>query len=181
VNRYAADETKRLPHWESQRSDNVKETTMATCSDLMTRNPVWCLASDVVGSVAQLMKQEAVGLLPVVDEQQAKRVIGVVSDRDLVLNVLGEGRRSAITVIGDVMTAKAVTCRADEALDAALSAMGQHQIRRIPIIDESGTLVGIIALADVALHVDDAAAATSEIVRRISKPTPVHPSMAVAE
>jgi CBS domain-containing protein len=59
--------------------------------------------------------------------------------------------------------------------------MGQHQIRRIPIIDESGTLVGIIALADVALHVDDAAAATSEIVRRISKPTPVHPSMAVAE
>jgi CBS domain-containing protein len=153
---------------------------MAICSDLMSRNPVSCLASDVVGSVAQVMKQDDVGLLPVVDDQQAKRVIGVVTDRDLVLNVLAEGRRPDITAIGDVMTAKPVTCRADEALDTALSTMAQHQIRRIPIIDESGALVGIIALADVALHVDDADT-TSEIVRKISKPTPVHPSMAVAE
>jgi CBS domain-containing protein len=107
---------------------------MVTGSDLMTRSAVWCLPSDLVGSVAQLMKQEEVGLLPVVDDQQAKRVIGVITDRDLALNVLAEGRRPDITAIGDVMTANPVTCRADEALDSALSAMAQHQIRRVPIV-----------------------------------------------
>jgi CBS domain-containing protein len=153
---------------------------MATCSDLMTRSPVWCFATDVVSSVAQLMKEADVGSLPVLDDPRTKRVIGVVTDRDLVLNVLAEGRRPDIIAIGDVMTAKPVTCRADDALDTALSALAQHQIRRVPIVDETEALVGIIALADVALRVEDAAA-TSEIVRRISTPTPVHPSMAVAE
>lgn len=153
---------------------------MATCSDLMTGNPVWCLASDVVSSAAQLMKREEIGLLPVVDDQHEKKVIGVVTDRDLVLNVLAEGRRADATPIGDVMTANPVTCRADDVLEHALSAMAQHQIRRVPVVNDSGAIVGIIAQADVALRVDDPTT-TSEIVRKISKPTPIHPSMAVSE
>ena len=153
---------------------------MTTCGDLMTRSPVCCFTTDAVSSVALVMKEAEVGLLPVLDDPVTKRVIGVVTDRDLVLSVLAEGRRPDSTAIGDVMTARPVTCRADDALDTALLALAQHQIRRVPIIDETGALVGIIALADVALHVDDATA-TSEVVRRISTPTPVHPSMAVAE
>jgi CBS domain-containing protein len=143
------------------------------------KEPVWCLPSDVVGSVAQVMKREEVGSLPVVDEH-TNRVIGVITDRDLVLNVLAEARRPDITPIGDVMTPRPVTCRADEALDCALSALAQHQIRRVPIVNEGGALVGIIAQADVALHVEDSTT-TSEIVRKISKPTPIHPSMAIAK
>jgi CBS domain-containing protein len=152
---------------------------MATCSDLMTRNPVWCLASDAVRTAAQLMKQEEIGLLPVVDNQHQKKVVGVVTDRDLVLNVVAEGRPDT-TSIGDVMTGNPVTCRADDALEHALSAMAQHQIRRVPVVNESGAIVGIIAQADVALRVDDPTT-TTEIVRKISKPTPIHPSVAVAK
>src|SRR4026209_787698 len=127
-----------------------KEIPMATCSDLMTRNPVWCLASEPARTAAQLMKQEEIGLLPVVDDQLQKKVVGVVTDRDLVLNVVAEGRPDT-TPIGDVMTGNPVTCRVDDALEHALSAMAQHQIRRVPVVNESGAIVGIIAQADVAL------------------------------
>jgi CBS domain-containing protein len=153
---------------------------MATCSDLMTGNPVWCLASDLVSSAAQLMKHEEIGLLPVVEDQHDKRVIGVVTDRDLVLNVIAEGRRPDATPIRDVMTANPVTCRDGDAIEHALSAMAQHQIRRVPVVNDRGAIVGIIAQADVALRVDDPTT-TTEILRKISKPTPIHPSMAVVE
>jgi CBS-domain-containing membrane protein len=78
------------------------------------------------------------------------------------------------------MTAKPVTCRADDDLEQAISAMAQHQIRRVPIVDESEQIVGIIAQADIALRIDDPTA-TTEMLRKISKPTPVHPSMAITE
>lgn len=96
------------------------------------------------------------------------------------LNVVAEGRRPDTTPIGDVMTGSPVTCRADDALEHALSAMAQHQIRRVPVVNESGAVVGIIAQSDVALRVDDPTT-TSEIVRKISKPTPIHPSTAIAK
>ena len=86
---------------------------MATCSDLMTKNPIWCVSTDSVSNAAQLMKREEVGLLPVVEEQQNKKVIGVVTDRDLVVTVIAEGRRPEATVIADVMTRNPVTCHAD--------------------------------------------------------------------
>jgi CBS domain-containing protein len=146
----------------------------------MTRNPVWCLASDVVSSAAQLMKHEEIGLLPVVEDQHDKRVIGVVTDRDLVVNVIAEGRLPDLTPVGDVMTANPVTCRDNDALEHALSAMAQHQIRRVPVVNDSGAIVGIIAQADVVLRVEDPTTA-AEILKKISKPTPIHPSMAVVE
>jgi CBS domain-containing protein len=146
----------------------------------MTTNPVWCFSADTVTNAAQLMKHEDVGLLPVVKDQQDRRVIGVVTDRDLVLNLVAEARQPDTTRIADVMTAKPVTCRADDGVELALSAMSQHQIRRVPIVNEDEQIVGIIAQADIALRIDDPTA-TTEVLRRISKPTPVHPSMAISE
>jgi len=153
---------------------------MPTCRDLMTKNPIGCVSTDSVSTAAQLMKHEEVGWLPVVEDQQHKKVIGVVTDRDLVVNVVAEGRRPESTVITDVMTRSPVTCHADDSLASGLAAMTQHQIRRIPIVDDDGAIVGIIAQADVALHVDDPTT-VSEVVRKISRPTPVHPSMAIRE
>src|SRR5215204_7815316 len=103
-----------------------------TCSDLITKNPIWCVSTDSVSNAAQLMKREEVGLLPVVEEQQNKNVIGVVTDRDLVVTVIAEGRRPEATVIADVMTRNPVTCHADDSLESGLAAMAQHQIRRVP-------------------------------------------------
>jgi CBS domain-containing protein len=153
---------------------------MSTCRDVMTTNPVSCSSTDTVRSAAQLMKREDVGFLPVVKDREDKKLIGVVTDRDLVLNLIAETRQADVTTIADIMAAKPVTCRADDDVERAMSAMAQHQIRRVPIVDESEQIVGIIAQADIALRIDDPTA-TTEVIRRISKPTPVHPSMAIAE
>ena len=153
---------------------------MSRCRDLMTTDPVSCSSTDTVKSAAQLMKREDVGFLPVVRDQEDKKVIGVVTDRDLVLSAIAEARHADTTTIADIMTAKPVTCRADDDLEQAISAMAQHQIRRVPIVDESEQIVGIIAQADIALRIDDPTA-TTEMLRKISKPTPVHPSMAITE
>jgi CBS domain-containing protein len=157
-----------------------KETTMSRCRDLMTTNPVSCSSTDTVRSAARLMKREDVGFLPVVNDREDQKLIGVVTDRDLVLNLIAEARQPDMTTIADIMTAKPVACRADDDVERAMSAMAQHQIRRVPIVDESDQIVGIIAQADIALRIDDPTA-TTEVIRRISKPTPVHPSMAIAE
>jgi len=175
------------PSTDLQRTERIRcvrhlpmEATMSRCRDLMTTNPVSCSSTDTVRSAAQLMKREDVGFLPVVRDQEDKKVIGVVTDRDLVLNAIAEARQADTTTIADIMTAKPVTCRADDDLGRAISAMAQHQIRRVPIVDESERIVGIIAQADIALRLDDPAA-TTEVLRKISKPTPAHPSMAIAE
>jgi len=146
----------------------------------MTKNPICCLSTDSASHAAQLMKHEEVGLLPVVQDQDDQRVIGVVTDRDLVVHVVANGRRPDDTVVADVMTANPVMCHADDSLEQGLAAMAQHQVRRVPIVDHVGRIVGIIAQADVALHLDDPTT-ISEVVRKISKPTPVHPSMAITE
>jgi CBS domain-containing protein len=146
----------------------------------MTQNPVWCLPTDTVSHGAQLMKHEDIGLLLVVNDRQNKRLLGVVTDRDLVLNLVAEAQQPDTTRIADVMTPKPVTCRADDDVERALSAMAQHQIRRVPIVNELEQPIGIIAQADIALRIDDPTATTA-VLRRISKPTPVHPSMAIAE
>lgn len=153
---------------------------MSRCRDLMTTNPVSCSSTDTVRSAAQLMKREEVGFLPVVKDRQDKKLIGVVTDRDLVLNLIAEARHADMTTIADIMTAKPVTCRADDDLQQAISAMAQHQIRRVPIVDETEQIVGIIAQADIALRIDDPTA-TTDVLRQISKPTPLHPSMAIAK
>ena len=153
---------------------------MSKCRDLMTAHPVWCSSTDTVRNAAQLMKREDVGFLPVVNDREDQKLIGVVTDRDLVLNLIAEARQPDMTTIADIMTAKPVTCRADDDLEQAISAMAQHQIRRVPIVDESEQIVGIIAQADIVLRIDDPTA-TTEVLRKISKPTPVHPSMAIAE
>jgi CBS domain-containing protein len=103
----------------------------------------------------------------------------VITDRDLVVHVLAESRLPDATAVSDVMSADPVTCHPDDPLDRAVSAMAQHQIRRVPIVNKDGELVGIIAQADIALTDDEAT--TAEVVKRISKPTPVHPSMSIRE
>jgi hypothetical protein len=89
----------------TRRTAKLKETSMATCSDLMTKNPICCLSTDSASHAAQLMKHEEVGLLPVVQDQDDQRVIGVVTDRDLVVHVVANGLRPDDTVVADVMTA----------------------------------------------------------------------------
>jgi CBS domain-containing protein len=119
----------------------------------MTENPICCLPEDNVGQAARIMRRERAGSIPVVTDELKKELIGVITDRDLAYKVVGESRDAMRTQVYDVMTAAAVACRADDDVISALLAMQEHQIRRIPVMDNSGRLVGVISDTDIAVRV----------------------------
>jgi CBS domain-containing protein len=89
---------------------------MKTCKDVMTPNPVCCLPTDNVIEVAQTMKRENIGPIPVIDNTESQKLIGIITDRDLAMKIVGEGRDPRSTRVEAEMTPKVVTCRADDEL-----------------------------------------------------------------
>ncbi len=138
------------------------------CGEAMTINPACCFGGDTVAKAAQLMKNENVGSVPVIDNEQTKQLIGIVTDRDLALKIVAEGRNASSTQVELVMRRDLIMCREGDDLQAALAAMGKHQVRRIPIVNGQNRLVGIIAQADIATRVGNEKQ-TGEVVEQISK------------
>jgi CBS domain-containing protein len=134
----------------------------------MTKNPVYCLPGDRVTKVAQLMKSTDIGSVPIVEDEQSKRLVGIVTDRDLAVKMVAEERDVKTCKADEAMSRGVVTCRAEDDLEKALDAMSGNQLRRIPVVDDNGMLVGIIAQADVATRVNRSEA-TAAIVKEISQ------------
>jgi CBS domain-containing protein len=141
---------------------------MKKCSDVMTKDPTCCLPTDRVSSVAQLMNTENVGAIPVVESNQSKKLIGIITDRDLALKVVANERDPKSTTVADVMTSDVVTCYVDDDIQKAVDAMADHQLRRMPVVDHNHMIVGIIAQADVATRLDQPKD-TAEMVKEISQ------------
>jgi len=141
---------------------------MKKCSEVMTGNPVCCLQDDMVADVAELMRSENSGSIPVVENKETKNLVGIVTDRDLALRIVAEGLDAKSTKVEVVMTRKVVTCLANDDLQKALDAMAEHQLRRIPVVDNDNRVVGIISQADVATRGDDPEK-TAELVKEISQ------------
>jgi CBS domain-containing protein len=141
---------------------------MPNCSQLMAHDPVGCLASDTVDEAGQLMRQEDAGSLPVIENLQNKKLLRIITDRDIALKVVAEKRDGGSTRAQEVMKHNPVTCRADNDLQVALDAMASHQVRRIPVVDDKNQVVGIISQSDVATRVSEPAR-TAELVKGISK------------
>ena len=138
---------------------------MAKCREVMTKDPASCSASETVTKVAGLMKQHDVGSVPVVESD---RLVGIVTDRDIVLKVVAGGRSPEQAAVKEVMTPNPVSCKEDDDLEYALRLMKERQVRRMPIVDGGGRLTGIIAQADVATRVNRDAK-TGELVEAISE------------
>ena len=141
---------------------------MKKCSEVMTKSPVCCLPNAMAADVAELMNSGNIGSIPVIENEQTKKIIGIVTDRDLTLKIVAKGLDAKSTKVEAVMTRKVVTCRADDDLQKALDAMAEHQLRRIPVVDADHKIVGIIAQADVATRVDQPEK-TAEMVKEISQ------------
>ena len=120
------------------------------CSEFMTENPVCCLPNDSVSQAARVMRRDHISPVPVVSDERTREIIGIVTDRDLAIKVVAESRDPNRTTVGDVMTHAIVVCRENDDLSSALSAMEEYQIRRVPVIDHGGRLVGIISQEDVS-------------------------------
>jgi len=141
---------------------------MKKCSDVMTQNPVCSLPNDGVVKVARLMQSKDIGSVPIIENEQTKKLVGMVTDRDLALKIVAERRDPKSATAEEVMTRQVVTCQADDKVQKALDAMSEHQLRRIPVVDNNNALVGIIAQADVATRVDKPEK-TAELVKDISQ------------
>lgn len=141
---------------------------MKKARDVMTKDLIYASPQDTVSHVAQLMKREDIGPVLIVDNEESKRLVGIVTDRDLALKVVAEGRDPQTTYVEEVMTRKLITSRPDDDIDNAMKAMAQYQLRRIPVVEDDNRLVGIISQADVATRVDEPEK-TAEVVKEISE------------
>ncbi|HEY0048292.1 MAG TPA: CBS domain-containing protein [Pyrinomonadaceae bacterium] len=121
------------------------------CREIMTHNVTTATREMSLQAVAALMRDGDMGSLPVVENG---KLVGIVTDRDIVVRAVAEGRE-AQAAIGDVMTTEIFALRAEDFVFEAIRLMGDRQVRRVPVINENGELVGIIAMADVALETED--------------------------
>jgi CBS domain-containing protein len=135
------------------------------CSEIMTRNPECVTPNDSVMKAAQLMKSEDVGPIPIVKD--GRKLEGIITDRDLALKVVAEGRDPKTTPVEAVMTDNLVTCKGNDDVQKVLTLMQKHQVRRIPVVDNEDQLIGIIAQADVATRLGNNSA-TGQMVEDIS-------------
>jgi CBS domain-containing protein len=147
-------------------------------SELMTRNPCTVTPDTPVSDAARLMKEEDVGIIPVVERvggaETRGRLVGVVTDRDITVRHVAEGRGGDAPV-RDVMSGGVKTAGPDDSVESVMKLMGQEQVRRIPIVDERGSLVGVVSQADLARKANDAAR-VERTVEAISQPGGNHQS-----
>ena len=136
--------------------------------DLMTQNPACATMDTPLQEVARMMVQCDCGEIPVVERQDLRKLVGVVTDRDIVVRAIAQGKNPLTMTSGDVMTSPAVTANEDVDASAVKKLMERHQIRRVPIVMLSGEICGIVSLADVARR--DSRKDTGDVVREVSAP-----------
>ena len=132
--------------------------------EIMTSNPSTVEPDKTVADAARIMKQEDAGVVPVTENG---RLTGMVTDRDIAIRVVAESKDPKSTTVREVASSDLVTIDPQQDLDEALRLMAQHQVRRLPVVEEDGRLVGIVAQADVALGGDDTK--TGQVVQEISQ------------
>jgi CBS domain-containing protein len=138
---------------------------MQTIQDLMTQDVQFISPDETVRRAAQIMDEFNIGAVPVCD---GKKLVGMITDRDITIRSTAAGQDPTKTRVGDVMSTDVRTCYATQAVDEVLEEMGDVQIRRVPVIDQaSHTLVGIVSLGDMAVR---HAASTDKALGEISAP-----------
>ena len=138
----------------------------------MTPDPACCLRETTIREAAALMREYDCGSIPVVDSMEKRKLIGIVTDRDIAIRAVADGKGSE-TPVGELMTEGPVAADPDDEVETVREVMIREQIRRVPVTDRAGVIAGIIAQADLAR--EDAAASDREvgrIVEAISEPNP---------
>jgi len=137
--------------------------------DMMTRDPVCCTGDTPLPDVARMMVDKDCGEIPVLENKYSKVPIGVVTDRDIVCRAVANGLNPLELTAVDCMSKPIVTVTPEMSLEEACRIMEEKLIRRIPVVDDTGACVGILAVADVALNTGKNVA--GHIVREVSEPT----------
>jgi CBS domain-containing protein len=122
------------------------------CSEIMSRNVTAAAPEMTLREVAALMRKGDMGALPVVKDA---KLVGIITDRDIVVRAVAEGRDTGAATAAEAMTAEVFSARPDTYVFEVIRLMGDKQVRRVPVINEAGNLCGMIAMADIALEMED--------------------------
>jgi CBS domain-containing protein len=133
--------------------------------ELMSSNPCAIEADKPVAYAAKMMKEENVGLAPVVE---GDRLVGTLTDRDIVVRVVAEGKDPQSVTVREIASTDLVTVDPQQDLDEALQLMASKQVRRLPVVEQDGRLVGVLAQADIAREAKEKQ--TGQLVEDISQP-----------
>jgi CBS domain-containing protein len=139
-------------------------------SQIMTPDPACCTPDSTAREAALLMKEHDCGSLPVVDKLESRRLVGTVTDRDLAVRGFAAGK-GPDTPVRELMTYDPISAAPEDEVEIVREVMIAQQVRRVPVVDENGAVVGIVAQADIAL--EEGAASDQEvgrIVEAISDP-----------
>jgi CBS domain-containing protein len=136
--------------------------------EIMTSNPACCTRDTPLSEVARTMVDRDCGQIPVVDNFSSRKVVGVITDRDIVVRAVAQGQNPVEMSAGDVMSSPVATVKPEAKIEECCRTLEDLQIRRAPVADESGQCCGIVSLADIAQSVPDRI--TAEVVKTISQP-----------
>lgn len=138
---------------------------------VMTKDPSCCLPSDPASRAARIMRDENVGVVPVIDNEQSQAIVGVVTDRDLCMNVVAESRDPNAVPVETCMTTTVVSCSSSDAVEHVMELMKENQIRRIPVVDDQRRLQGIVSMADLVSRAEVKPAQTHDTLKKVSAPS----------
>lgn len=139
-------------------------------SEVMTPDPACCVVGDSAHKAAIIMRELNVGIIPVVDSDESNKLVGLVTDRDLCMKVVAEGADPKSVHMRECMTGKLVTCKPDDDVETVLHLMQENQIRRIPVVDHTNVIQGIVSTADMVLCGELESGEIDETMRDISEP-----------
>ena|SRR5262249_22323080 len=135
--------------------------------EVMSRDPACCVLSDTAQAVARILCDRNIGSMPVVADQESRKLVGMITDRDLCCSVIAQGLDPKTTKIEKLISLAPLTCRDGENIETCERLMQEHQIRRVPIVDAEDRVIGMVSQADLALH--DKSERVSKTVAEISK------------
>ena len=135
--------------------------------EVMTADPVCCTADTPLTEVAKMMVERDCGAIPVVDSQNSKKPVGMITDRDITIRTVAEGRNPLDLTASDAMTVNVMTVTPETSIEECCNLMEDQQIRRVVVVDENGFCCGMIAQADIAINADSRK--TAEVVQEVSR------------
>lgn len=144
--------------------------------DLMTADPVCCTPQDTVTDVARMMMSANCGAIPVVENQETRHLCGVITDRDIVVRIVGRGLEAAGSKVQQAMSTNLVCIGPDSSLEECVQLMAENQVRRIPVVDRDGRVIGIVAQADLArasARQQDLEEDLADMIEEVSEPTSI--------
>ena len=136
--------------------------------EIMTASPACCTPETSLREVAAMFVDHDCGSIPVVDNLETRRPIGIVTDRDIACRAVAKGLNALELTARDCMSSPSVTVKEDASLDEAIQLMEDNKVRRLPVVDERGRCIGVVAQADIALSAGKGK--TAEVVKEISQP-----------